>query len=54
MKTTMDLNLQRNRERLILYAVKHTKNHKEAGEKLGISADAVQKAYNKIKRKRAK
>lgn len=48
-----DLNLQRNRDRLITLAVRHTNNYKEAGEKLGISADAVQKAYNKIKRNNA-
>jgi len=47
-----DLNLQRNRERLITLAVQHTNNYKEAGAKLGLSADAVQKAYNKIKKRR--
>lgn len=43
-----DLNLKRNRERLILFAVTHTKNYKEAGAKLGMNANAVQKAYTKI------
>ncbi len=45
-----DLNLKRNRDRLIVYAVKHTKNMKEAGEKLGMNASAVQKAYAKIRK----
>ncbi len=45
-----DLNLKRNRDRLIVYAVTHTKNMKEAGEKLGMNASAVQKAYMKIRK----
>lgn len=45
-----DLNLKRNRDRLIVYAVTHTKNMREAGEKLGMNASAVQKAYMKIRK----
>ena len=45
-----DLNLKRNRDRLIVYAVTHTNNMKEAGEKLGMNASAVQKAYMKIRK----
>lgn len=50
MKKKIDLNLKRNRDRLIVYAVKHTDNYKEAGEKLGMNPSAVQKAYTKILR----
>ena len=35
---------------MIVYAVKHTNNMKEAGEKLGMNASAVQKAYMKIRK----
>lgn len=45
-----DLNLKRNRDRLIVYAVTHTKTLREAGEKLGMNANAVQKAYMKIRK----
>ena len=45
-----DLNLKRNRDKMIVYAVKHTKNLREAGEKLGMNANAVQKAYMKIRK----
>ncbi len=35
---------------MIVYAVTHTKNMREAGEKLGMNASAVQKAYMKIRK----
>ena len=43
-----DLNLKRNRDKMIVYAVNATRTFKEAGDKIGMTESAIQKAYNKI------